>query len=50
MNKFTLVSDFKPKGDQEKAIRELVKGVEKGLTHQVLLGVQVQEKLLQWQM
>ena len=39
MNKFTLVSDFKPKGDQEKAIEQLVEGVEKGLTHQVLLGV-----------
>jgi excinuclease ABC subunit B len=39
MNKFTLVSDLKPKGDQEKAIEKLVEGAEKGLTHQVLLGV-----------
>ncbi len=39
MNKFTLISDLKPKGDQEKAIEKLVEGAEKGLTHQVLLGV-----------
>jgi excinuclease ABC subunit B len=39
MDKFTLISDFVPKGDQGKAIENLVKGVEKGITHQVLLGV-----------
>ncbi len=39
MDKFRLISSFSPKGDQPKAIRELTKGMEKGLKHQVLLGV-----------
>jgi excinuclease ABC subunit B len=39
MDKFKLVTPFKPKGDQPKAIRELTKGIGKGLKHQVLLGV-----------
>ncbi len=39
MNKFKLVSKFKPKGDQPKAIRELVSGIERGVKEQVLLGV-----------
>jgi len=39
MNKFKLVSDFTPKGDQPKAIEQLTDGVIKGLKHQVLLGV-----------
>jgi excinuclease ABC subunit B len=36
---FTLSTDFTPRGDQPNAIRELVEGIEKGLKHQVLLGV-----------
>jgi excinuclease ABC subunit B len=36
---FQLVSDFKPTGDQPKAIDELVKGIEEGVEHQTLLGV-----------
>lgn len=36
---FKLVSEFKPKGDQIKAIEELSKGVLNKLKHQVLLGV-----------
>src|SRR3990172_4092969 len=36
---FKLSTHFTPKGDQPKAIRELSEGVEKGLKHQVLLGV-----------
>jgi excinuclease ABC subunit B len=36
---FRLKSDFAPRGDQPKAIRELVSGVESGLRAQVLLGV-----------
>jgi excinuclease ABC subunit B len=36
---FSLVSDFQPQGDQPKAIEQLVEGLEKGLDHQVLLGV-----------
>jgi len=36
---FKLVSEFKPRGDQPRAIRELTKGVKEGRAHQVLLGV-----------
>jgi len=36
---FQLVSAFQPKGDQPRAIQELVAGVRDGLPHQVLLGV-----------
>lgn len=39
MNTFKLITSFTPKGDQPKAIGELSKGLEKGLRHQVLLGV-----------
>ncbi len=39
MNKFQIVTEFEPKGDQGKAIAKLVEGVEKGAPHQVLLGV-----------
>lgn len=37
--KFELVSKFSPKGDQPKAINELVKGIETQLSSQTLLGV-----------
>jgi excinuclease ABC subunit B len=36
---FEVVSDFEPKGDQPRAIQELVEGVTRGDKHQVLLGV-----------
>jgi excinuclease ABC subunit B len=36
---FSLQSDYVPKGDQGKAIAALTTGLEKGLKHQVLLGV-----------
>lgn len=39
MNKFELVSDYKPTGDQPKAINELTEGLLRGDKHQVLLGV-----------
>ena len=39
MKTFKLFSDFAPKGDQIKAIRELNKGLERNSTHQVLMGV-----------
>ncbi|HEX9285413.1 MAG TPA: excinuclease ABC subunit UvrB [Nitrospirales bacterium] len=39
MGQFKLVSDFKPAGDQPQAIDRLTEGVERGLAHQVLLGV-----------
>jgi excinuclease ABC subunit B len=36
---FRLVSDFEPRGDQPKAIEGLVRGIERSLRNQVLLGV-----------
>jgi excinuclease ABC subunit B len=39
MNKFELVSNFKPSGDQPQAIEQLVKGLKEGEKHQTLLGV-----------
>ena len=39
MDKFQLVSEYKPSGDQPEAIRALVQGVELGLREQTLLGV-----------
>jgi len=39
MSKFQLVSDFKPTGDQPAAIEGLMKGLQRGEKHQVLLGV-----------
>jgi len=39
MNEFKIVTDFVPKGDQPGAIDKLVRGVEGGSEHQVLLGV-----------
>ena len=38
-NKFQLVSEFSPTGDQPQAIEQLVKGIEKGERDQILLGV-----------
>ncbi len=38
-DRFTLVSDFELAGDQARAIGELVDGLERGDSHQVLLGV-----------
>ena len=39
MNKYELVSGYKPAGDQPKAIKELVEGVKQGEKFQTLLGV-----------
>ncbi|MEW6459229.1 MAG: DEAD/DEAH box helicase family protein, partial [Bacillota bacterium] len=39
MPPFKLVSDYVPRGDQPQAIENLVRGLERGLRHQVLLGV-----------
>ncbi|MGQ9676906.1 MAG: excinuclease ABC subunit UvrB [Chloroflexota bacterium] len=39
MPEFTVVSDFRPTGDQPQAIDKLVEGVRKGFRHQTLLGV-----------
>lgn len=36
---FKLVSDYKPTGDQPKAIAQLIDGIESGINHQTLLGV-----------
>ena len=38
-DKFKIVTDFELKGDQARAIPELVEGLERGDRHQVLLGV-----------
>ncbi|WP_339157826.1 excinuclease ABC subunit UvrB [Paenibacillus sp. FSL W8-0186] len=37
-NKFEIVSDFSPQGDQPSAIDQLVEGVKQGKRHQTLLG------------
>ena len=39
MEKFQLVSPYKPTGDQPEAIQKLTEGVQNGLKEQVLLGV-----------
>ncbi len=39
MERFQLVSEFKPSGDQPEAIEKLAQGVELGLREQTLLGV-----------
>ena len=39
MDRFELVSEFKPTGDQPEAIKKLTEGIEAGLEEQVLLGV-----------
>ncbi len=39
MNRFKLVSDFTPQGDQPQAISQLSAGLDRGLKDQVLLGV-----------
>jgi excinuclease ABC subunit B len=38
-SEFVLASHFEPKGDQPQAIAQLTEGLEKGLKHQVLLGI-----------
>ena len=39
MPEFKLISEFEPKGEQPRAISELVDGINKGARHQTLLGV-----------
>lgn len=39
MNKFKIVSSYKPKGDQPQAITELIEGLQKSDKYQTLLGV-----------
>ena len=39
MPPFTVVSDYEPRGDQPRAIEELVQGVVRGDRHQCLLGI-----------
>ncbi len=39
MNKFELVSTYKPSGDQPEAIKQLVEGIKRGDQFQTLLGV-----------
>ena len=48
---FKLISEYKPTGDQPKAIEYLSKGIEEGKKFQTLLGVtRFTEKHSQWQM
>ena len=44
---FKISTKYTPAGDQPKAIKELVEGIEKGGKHQVLLGVTGTGKHLQ---
>src|SRR5680860_963965 len=39
VQKFNLVSDYPPQGDQPQAIKKLVEGIRNGYKHQTLLGV-----------
>ena len=39
MSDYRLTSEYKPRGDQPRAIAELTEGIERGDRHQVLLGV-----------
>src|SRR5258708_20886206 len=39
MEPFKIVSSYEPRGDQPKAIKELVAGLERGDKHQTLLGI-----------
>lgn len=39
MSKFLLKSKFQPAGDQPTAIKQMIMGIEAGLSHQTLLGV-----------
>ena len=39
MEKFSMITDFIPSGDQPQAIKELTQGLNAGKEHQVLLGV-----------
>ena len=39
MSRFEVVSDFKPEGDQPKAIEKLREGLNKGFDFQTLMGI-----------
>lgn len=39
MNKFQVISEFQPKGDQPKAINELLNGLESNFKYQTLKGI-----------
>ena len=39
MNKFEVISEFQPKGDQPNAIKELKKGLDNNIHHQTLKGI-----------
>ena len=47
-NRFKLVSDYQPRGDQPEAINTLVKNLQQGMKHQVLLGATGTGKPLPW--
>jgi len=45
---FQLVTSYKPRGDQPRAIEELMEGLAAGERHQVLLGVTGSARPLPW--
>ena len=47
---FKLESDYKPAGDQPKAIKELTEGLQRGDRYQTFLESRVQERHFQFQM
>ena len=49
MDKFKLVSKFKPMGDQPEAIDKLVNGFQRGKKEQLYWELRAQVKLLPWQ-
>ena len=48
MDHFELVSEYKPTGDQPKAIAQLVKGFQEGNQFETLLGVTGSGKTSPW--
>ena len=48
--KFKLKSNYKPAGDQPKAIEDLIKGINNNEKDQILLGVTGLQKHSQWPM
>jgi len=48
MSEFQLVTRFEPAGDQPEAIRQMIEGLEAGLSHQTLLGVTVPARPSVW--
>ncbi len=50
MDKFKLVSKYKPTGDQPQAIEALTDGINRGFSEQTLLGVTARGRPSPWRM